>query len=313
MQAQTRPENLDSWWNSLQQELSRQPMAAEETELPLRSDEGVQCYAVKLSSWGSCRIFGYLSVPTEGTGPFPAYYYLPRYQSVMEVVQQGDCVDRRKECVTFSIGCRGQRNCQDPFRGEIPGMLTEGINQADSWPMRGWVADCLRGMEYLLSRPEVDPRRVAGIGFNDFSLLAAALHPGLCCVSSVPGLFLNIGERLSGLNGYPLEEYADYARTFPGQREAMLDSLNRLDPRWLADRIQCPAFLRGGPPWGLAPLADVTELATAIGPQAEVFPGTGSRSQDGIQHDLWIAGHLGLSAPVLPEHWRSDPLACQDN
>ena len=34
------------------------------------------------------RPLGYLSIPT-GTGPFPAIYYPPKYQSVLEIIPQG--------------------------------------------------------------------------------------------------------------------------------------------------------------------------------------------------------------------------------
>jgi cephalosporin-C deacetylase len=292
------------YWQTLCDELDALPPAAEETEIPLRSDEHCTCYGVRLPSWGPYRIFGYLCVPKRGGGPFPAYYYLPRYQSVVEVVPQGLPVDIRRECVTFAIACRGQRMADRPLVGEFPGLLTAGIDDAATYALRGWVADCIRGLEFLRSRPEVDPSRIAGAGFNDFALITAALADGLCCVTAAPGLFLNSRELLPARHAYPLQEFHDYARRFPGRAEGMFRTLSFFDPLRFADRISIPALLSGGLPWGLHPVEDLQSLAERIGLLAEVQGTSGSRSRDGILQEHWLAKQLGLGEPVLPEHWR---------
>jgi len=311
------------YWQTLLEELGALPPAAEESAIPLRSDEHCTCYGVRLTSWGPYRIFGYLCLPKRGDGPFPAYYYLPRYQSVVEIVPQGLSVDVRRDCVTFAIACRGQRMADQPLIGEFPGLLTLGIDEAETYPMRGWVADCIRGLQYLRSRPEVDATRIAGAGFNDFALHTAALADGLCCVTATPGLFLPDGMPLldarrrsdgkgdtsprratsSATRAYPLQEFHDYARSFPDRVDAMHRTLSYFDPLRFADRISIPALLWGGLPWGLHPVEDLQPLAERIGPTAEIEATVGSRSQDGILQERWLAKQLGLE-PVLPEHWR---------
>ena len=299
------PADFDSYWQRLLDDLAALPIAAEETELPLRSDEHCICYAVRLTSWGPYRIFGYLCVPRQHEGPFPAYYYLPRYQSVVEVVQQGDAVDKRRECVTFSIACRGQRNADRPLIGEFPGMLTTGVEDRWTYPLRGWVADCIRGLQYLLSRPEVDPARVAGVGYNDFSLLTAALQPGLCCVTSRPGLFYRTRELPTRGTGYPLEEIGDYVRTAADGGETLYATFSYFDPLWFAQRIDSPCLLWAERDYALRTFAELKPLADRLGGTVELRSASGSRSLDGIYEQQWLAAHLGLRAPVLPEHWRS--------
>lgn len=295
-----------SYWAELLEELDRIPFAVEESAIPLRSDEHTTCYGVKLTSWGPYRIFGYLSIPKTGTGPFPTFYYLPRYQSVVEVVPQGLSVDIRRECVTFCIACRGQRTADEPLIGRFPGMLTDGIDDPATYAMRGWVADCVRGLQYLLSRPEVDRDRVAGVGFNDFGLLTAALADGLCCVTATPGLFYRNRELCPQRTAYPLEEFNDYSRCFPDRAEGMFDLLDRFDPRHFAARVTVPTLLWAGLPWGLHPVSDIEPLAAEITGPVTLQETTGSRSLDGIYQEQWLAARLGISA-VLPEHWQSSP------
>lgn len=300
-----RPDEFDNYWNTLLAELDALPPAAEEEEIPLRSDEHCICYGVRLTSWGPYRIFGYLSVPRAGDGPFPTYYYLPRYQSVVEVVPQGLSVDIRREAVTFCIACRGQRNADRPLIGRFPGMLTDGIEEPARYPLRGWVADCIRGLQYLLARTDVvDRHRIAGVGFNDFALHTAALCEGLCCVTAVPGLFYRSRELLRDDVPYPLAEFVDYARTFPDRATQMHATISLFDLRHFAERITVPALLWAGRRWGLHLPAELQPLAEMFGGKAELRETTGSRSQDGIFQEHWLAEQLGLSAPVLPEHWR---------
>lgn len=292
-------------WTELLDELNDLPIAPEETEVPLRSDEHCVCYGVRLTSWGPYRIFGYLSIPRAGDGPFPAYYYHGRFASVVEAVPQGLSVDVRRECVTFFVACRGQRNSDKPFSGPFPGMLTAGIDRPETYPLRGWAADCIRGLQYLQSRAEVDGERIAGVGYSDFSLHTAALHGGLCCVVSTPGLLYRVRELAGNRRAYPLEEYNDYLRLHPDRAEALYQTVDRLDPLHIADRVDVPTLLWGGLPWGLHPVDDLRPLGERIGPHAELRENHGSRSQDGIYQERWLARHLGLSEPALPEHWRS--------
>lgn len=297
-------ESFEAYWNELLSELDSLPAAPEETELPLRSDEHCVCYGVDLTSWGPYRIFGYLSIPRSGDGPFPTYYYLPRYMSVVEAVPQGLSVDIRRECVTFCIACRGQRNADKPLPAEFPGMLTNGIDNPATYPMRGWVADCVRGLQYLKSRPEVDTSRIAGAGSNDFALHTAALSEGLCCVTAVPGLYFRSRELLPQRRGYPLAEFNDYARCYPDKAEQMHKTIALFDLRQFAPRITIPTLLWAGLPWGMHPVADLQPLADAIAGPCELRETAGSRSQDGIYQEHWLAEQLGLAEPVLPEHWR---------
>lgn len=296
--------NFNDYWTSLLNELNALPAAPEEVEIPLRSDEHCVCYGVKLTSWGPYRIFGYLSIPTSGNGPFPTYYYLPRYQSVVEAVPQGLSVDIRRECVAFCIACRGQRNADEPLIGDFPGMLTDGIDDPASYPMRGWVADCIRGLQYLQSRPEVDPSRIAGVGFNDVAIHTAVLWEGLCCLVATAGLYYRNREFLPQRSAYPLAEFNDYARCYPDKAEQMHATLDLFDVMHFAGRIKIPTLLWCGLPWGLTPKEDAQPLADRFAGQVELRETAGSRSTDGTYQEHWLADQLGLSQPVLPEHWR---------
>lgn len=55
--------------------------------------------------------------------------------------------------------------------------MTEGIDDPDTYIFRSIVADWLRAVDYLLTRPEVDLSRLGAIQRGNLSLLTAALRP----------------------------------------------------------------------------------------------------------------------------------------
>src|SRR5437867_5379250 len=162
---------VHEYWQQALAELARCPARPEIEPLPLRSTAFATLYGVRLSSAGPYRLFGYLSIP-KGTGPFPAIYYAPKYQSVLEIIPQGTANLQRSRYVTFSLAGRGQRNADSPYAAMFPGLLTDGIDSAPSYPFRGVVADAVRGLEFLLTRRAVDAAHVIVAG-NAIALLTA--------------------------------------------------------------------------------------------------------------------------------------------
>lgn len=295
-----RPADLDHYWKATLDELEGLPPAAEEEELPLRSTGFATMYGVRLTSIGPYRVFGYLSVP-RGAGPFPARYYSPRYGSVVEPVPQGGANAMRGQYVTMSIGVRGQRGSDQPFAASFPGLLTEGIDDARAYVFRGIVADCCRGLQYLLSRPEVDTKRVAVIG-NDLALVTAALCPQVAAVVCTPALFHATSDLAPRTQAYPLEEINDYLRYDPSKREAVHCTLSYFDLRWFAPRVRASTLIvvEGG----LLDRETLRPLAEALGPRVQLYDSEHSGYKDGLFAERWLAQQLGVAEVVVPEAWR---------
>src|SRR5919197_2781576 len=171
-----KPADFDRYWQRTLDDLAGFPARPELERLPLRTTDFATLYGVRLTSLGPYRLFGYLSVPT-GSGPFPAIYYVPKYQSVLEIIPQGTANLQRSAYITFALAGRGQRNSDTPYAAMFPGLLTEGIDDVESYIFRGLAADSILGLEFVLTRRELDPSRLIVVG-NDLSLITAALHPG---------------------------------------------------------------------------------------------------------------------------------------
>ena len=299
----TKPDGFDEYWNAVIGELDATPAEPEVETIPLRETDFATLYGVRITSVGPYRLFGYLSVP-KGDGPHPAIYWPPKYASVLEIIPQGTANAVRGEFVTFSLAGRGQRNSDRPFAAMFPGLLTEGIGTTESYVFRGIVADAIRGLEYVNSLDFVDDSRVVMIG-NDLAMQALALRPGgathLVCT---PALFYDPLGLASKTNGYPLEEYNDYLRTHPSERDSVAKTLSYFDLRAFAGGVSATTLINAGPegsnlgPDALGPLSD------AIGGEVTVYASERSSYKDGLYLERWIADKMGLDAPILPEHWR---------
>lgn len=296
---------LSGYWQDTLDGLDRCPARPEVDPIPLRSTDFASLYGVRLTSVGPYRLFGYLSIPT-GPGPFPAIYYAPKYQSVLEIIPQGTANLQRSRYVTFSLAARGQRNADTPYAAMFPGLLTDGIDDAASYVFRGIAADAARGLQFLLARPEVDGAPVVSVG-NDLALIAAALAPGATHVVTTPALFHDTAALAPRTQAYPLEEINDYLRSFPARAEAVRRTLAHFDLRAFAPRVTATTLVMAGAPGTLLDGATLEPLRAALGGPVTVHESEQSSSKDGLYAERWMAERCGISdvEAILPEHWRT--------
>ena len=303
------PEAASEYWQETLDGLTRCPARAEIDLIPLRSTAFATLYGVRLTSVGPYRLFGYLSIPA-GPGPFPAIYYTPKYQSVLEIIPQGTANLQRSRYITFSLAGRGQRNADAPYAAMFPGLLTEGIDDSASYVFRGIAADAVRGLQFLLTRREMDAARVIVVG-NDMALITAALTSGATHVVTTPALFYETAELAPRTQAYPLEEINDYLRLFPARAESVRRTLAYFDLRAFAPRVTATTLVMAGAPGTLLDGSALRPLLSALGGPVTVHDSEQSSYRDGLYAERWMAARCGITnvEAILPERWRTKRLA----
>lgn len=281
--------DFDAYWSAVDEELGRFPAAVELELSPLRKTDYATVYHLKITSIGPYRLFGYYSVPT-GNGPFPGLYLTPRYGSVNHVPHPDD----RRRYAVLQLMHRGQRLADKPFAAAYPGLLTLGIADPATYIYRAIVADCLRGAEFLLSRPEVDTSRV-GIRGDDLALLTAARRPGFKSAEIAGLMFYRLMDAAARTDNYPVEEINDHLRGNPGERDAVARTLSHFDPVAHAGRVQATTLLSVGDPGAIGGPEWLEPLAQALGGPVEHYPVTHEGATDHDWIDAWTAGQLGVA------------------
>ena len=235
----TCPNDFDQFWDGVLGELSDIPLDAAATHDPLRSTPTAKVYQVKYRSLDGLEIFGWYALPTTDDGPFPAVLILPGYKS--EPALRRDWAG--KGAAALSVAVRGKLPSSAEFNPGYPGLLTHGVEDRDTYSYKGVISDCVRGVDFLLSRPEVDSERIYCCGSSQgggLTLITTGLrheikagvagYPFLCCYP----------ESMRMLRSYPYDELSCYARAYPDRVEQMLDMLQYFDAVNFAPRIECP-------------------------------------------------------------------------
>ncbi len=196
-----------------------------------------EVYEVEMRSLGDVRVRGWYEKP-KASGRFPALLSVPGYGSNMRPTGSSDPM------VFFSFNIRGHGNSQQDVRGEPHNYWLRGIEDKQGYFYQGAYADCVRAVDFLVSRPEVDPERIAVTGGSQgggLSLATAALDQRISlCAPDIP--FLCNWVKYFKTSEWPeIDAWiaADANRTW----ETVLETMNYFDALNLADRIQCPVFL----------------------------------------------------------------------
>jgi cephalosporin-C deacetylase len=301
------PAEFDSYWRETLDELGKIDMTPELELIPLRSTDFAELYGVQLSSFGDYRVYGFLSIPTgptDASESYPAIYFTPRYQSVVQPIPQGTSNVLRRHFVTFSLAARGQRNADKTFAADFPGWLTTDIADAEKYIFRGVVADCVRGLEFLSGQDQIDPARIAVVG-NDLALITAALGngatPRATHVASTPELFF--GHPETG-EGYPRAEINDHLRLATGDAGPVRRTLALFDLRAFALSAPAPRLITAGPIGSAFECASLAPLAAPA--QATLRQTEQSLYKDGVALMTWLAAQFGMPNPsaMLPPAWK---------
>ncbi len=223
-------------------------LAAVEPEVELREVSGepgddFKLSEVTLRSLGGVRVRGWLQVP-RSEGPHAAVLRVPGYTENMQPI---DAVGNR---VVFSFNIRGHGGSVEDVPAEPVDYWLRGLEDKDDYFYRGAYMDCVRAMDYLCSRDDVDQDRLAVWGASQGGGLAfatAALDPRVdICLADIPWLCHWRGLMTLLIDQDVKDLAAWLAADGDRSRAGALETLSYFDTMNLADRITCPTLMGVG-------------------------------------------------------------------
>jgi cephalosporin-C deacetylase-like acetyl esterase len=167
-----------AYWDASLKELKRVQPEFKLIKDEKLSKESRSVYILEMKSLGGLTVRGYYFVPkTEGR--HAAILHVPGYGEGYQNIS--DFLQNRENVVELALCVRGHGISADVFN---PGFGTPGIwgyklcSESEA-AYRGIYMDCVRAVEFLLSRPEVDPARIGVMGGSQGGGLTLAAA-GLC-------------------------------------------------------------------------------------------------------------------------------------
>ena len=212
-------------------------------------------------------------------------------------------IGARKGVAVLSVAVRGKLPSSGEFNPGYPGLLTSGVEDRDTYSYKGVISDCVRGVDFLLSRPEIDADRIYCCGSSQgggLTLITSALRPEIKAgVAGYPFLCC-FPESMRMLRSYPYDELSCYQRAYPDKSGRMLDTLRYFDAVNFAPRIKCPMVV------GIAMEDEVCPPETSYAAYRQLggeralwlFPesGHGNAHEYPARERAWLEERIGLAS-----------------
>jgi len=237
-----KPADFDSFWQNTKQELGKIPGQFRMTEQPNLEKDNTSVYLVECKSLGNITVRGWLTIkknrkPKE---KFPVWLVVPGYGGVGVKPIFGST-----DIAVLSFNVRGQGNSSDVIHTSKVGYLTTDIESRNKYIYRGAIMDCIRGMDFICSRPELDSTNViisGGSMGGYLAIAAASLDPRIKLCSANNPVFCDY-RTLEGNKDWPMSDFVKYskARRFP--MEKIFATLDYFDLKNFSNNLKCKSLI----------------------------------------------------------------------
>ena len=201
------PDDFEAYWEKSKEDAARVPMLVRERYAPEESDDRVDVYYVRIQSYKQGNyVYGVLSVP-KTEGPKPAILRLPgaavrKFSGIDPLAYEG--------FVVLNMGVHGIPVDQDAemYRqlenGAMSGYVLKGIENRDTYYYKRTYMGCVRSIDYLCSRSDVDASRIACYGGSQggmLSIVTAALDKRISALFAYFPAFCDVTGYYYGRSG----------------------------------------------------------------------------------------------------------------
>ncbi len=291
-----KPADFEAFWHDVLQDMAAIPLDPELVPDPLRTSEDIEVFQVFYTSLDHVRIAGWYCRPRRRTDPSPALLYAPGYQMDPPIPKDW----ARKGYCTLSVAPRGKLRSLRQFNPGYPNLLTHNIVDRHTYAYRGFYADTWRGIDFLLSRPEVDASRLGATGTSQgggLTITTAAMRPEVRAAAAGAPYLCGFMDAIALTQTYPYEEINDYLRLYPERRQAVTDTVAYFDGLNFADHITCPIIVNIGLQDNVCPPETGYALFQRLrATDKQLYP------YDGHGHDAGRAPHNAIVETFFAHH-----------
>jgi cephalosporin-C deacetylase len=292
----TKPADFEAFWQGVLRQAVAVPLAAEVVSDPLRTSEDIEIFQVFYDSLDHVRIAAWYCRPAHRAERTPAILFLPGYQMDPPIPKEW----ARKGYIALSVAPRGKLRSNRQFNPGYPNLLTYNLVDRHTYAYRGFYVDTWRGIDFLLSRPEVDPTRIGVTGTSQgggLTICTAAMRPEVRAAAAGAPYLCGFIDAIELTHTYPYEEINDYLRQYPASRPAVEATLAYFDGLNFADQIICPIIVNIGLQDNVCPPETGYALFNKIGStDKQLYP------YDGHGHDAGRHQHSTIVERFFARH-----------
>lgn len=249
----TKCRDFDAFWEQMLNESSQYPVNGELVPYDYPVKE-VRVYNAYYDGFNGARINGWYILPNNAgrDSKVPVIIHYHGYTGSKGYVQeylkwaiQGYAV--------FSVNVRGQGGITpDPAaysQGSITGWMTLGILDKNEYYYRNVYMDCVRAIDFVCSREEIDTGRIGIYGESQgggLTLAVAGLDKRPKFAMPVYPYLCHFKRAIEMYQEGPYREIFDYFRRFDPEmktEDKVFETLSYFDGMNLATRISCPVLM----------------------------------------------------------------------
>lgn len=241
----TKPTDFEAFWQGVWRQAETIPLAPDLVPDPLRTSADVEVFQVCYDSLDRVRIAAWYCRPSRRAERSPAILFLPGYQMDPPIPKEW----ARKGYLALSVAPRGKLRSMRQFNPGYPNLLTYNIVDRQTYAYRGFYVDAWRGIDFLLSRPEVDPTRIGVTGTSQgggLTISTAAMRPEVRAAAAGAPYLCGFMDAIELTHTYPYQEINDYVRLYPERRTMVEETLAYFDGLNFAAQITCPIIVNIG-------------------------------------------------------------------
>lgn len=291
----SRPADFDRFWDGVLSQAAKVPLNPEVRHVPLRSTPEVDVYEAFYDSIDNIRIACWYCVPKKGKGPYPAVIHVPGYISDPTLPK----AMAKEGYVAMGVGPRGKLRSNSQYNPGYPGLITHNIVDRNSYSYRGFYVDAIRSVDFILSRSEVDPKRIAVVGSSQggaLTIVVAAMRREIVAVSTGAPFLCGFMDAIRLTHSYPYEEINEYLRLYPEREKDVKETLDYFDVMNFAPKITCPTIMNIGLKDDVCPPETGWAAFKKMKCPKKLYP------YDNCAHDAGSAWHSAIVAAFLKEH-----------
>jgi cephalosporin-C deacetylase len=296
----TKPTDFEVFWQEVWRQAEAMPLAPELVPDPLRTSADIEVFQVCYDSLDQVRIAAWYCRPSRRAERSPAILFLPGYQMDPPIPKEW----ARKGYVALSVAPRGKLRSLRQFNPGYPNLLTYNIVDRQTYAYRGFYVDAWRGIDFLLSRPEVDPTRIGVTGTSQgggLTISTAAMRPEVRAAAAGAPYLCGIMDAIELTHTYPYQEINDYVRLHPERRAMVEDTLAYFDGLNFAAQITCPIIVNIGLQDNVCPPETGYALFNRIGAiEKRLY------TYDGHGHDAGRYQHSAIVDQFFAHHLLSE-------